>query len=70
MAWNLSNENFLADSKVVDNLKLRASYGESGNNAVGLNQYQALFSYSVSYDDNGTIVPTSFSNPIISWETA
>ena len=70
VAWNMSNENFLADSDVVNNLKLRASYGESGNNAVGLNQYQALFSYSGSYDDNGTIVPSSFSNPIISWETA
>jgi TonB-linked SusC/RagA family outer membrane protein len=70
LAWNISNENFLADSEVIDNLKIRASYGESGNNAVGLNTYQALFSYSGSYDDNGTIVPSGFSNPIISWETA
>ena len=49
---------------------MRISYGESGNNAVGLNQYQSLFSYGGSYNDNGTVTPSSFSNPIISWETA
>lgn len=70
VAWNVSNENFLADNAVINNLKFRASYGESGNNAIGLNRYQSLFSYGGSYNDNGTITPSSFSNPVISWETA
>jgi TonB-linked SusC/RagA family outer membrane protein len=69
-AWNISSENFLADNKVISNLKLRASYGQSGNNAISLNQYQALFSYGGSYNDSGTVTPSSFANPIISWETA
>ena len=69
-AWNVSSENFLADNKVISNLKLRASYGQSGNNAISLNQYQALFSYGGSYNDSGTVTPSSFANPIISWETA
>ena len=30
--WVISKENFLANSRVVNNLKLRASYGETGNN--------------------------------------
>ena len=69
-AWNITNEDFLADNAVINNLKLRASYGESGNNAIGLNRYKSLFSYGGSYNDNGTITPSSFSNPIISWETS
>jgi len=70
LAWNLTNENFLRDSEIVDNLKLRVSYGETGNNSVGNNQYQSLFGYSASYDDNGAIYPSTFGNAILSWETA
>ena len=70
VAWNLTSEDFLADSSVVNNLKLRASYGESGNNSVGLFDYKSLFSYGGSYNDNGTVTPSGFANPIISWETA
>ena len=70
IAWNISNENFLADSDIVDNLKIRASYGETGNNGIGNNQYQSLFSYGGAYDDNGAVAPSTFGNLVISWETA
>ena len=70
VAWNLSNENFLADSDVVDNLKFRASYGESGDSNIGLNQYQSLFGYGADYNGGGAVYPTSFGNAVISWEKA
>ena len=57
VAWNLTEEDFLADSDIVNSLKLRASLGETGNNNVGLNSYQSLFSYGGSYDDNGAVSP-------------
>src|SRR5690606_7631428 len=38
--WIISDENFLASSNVIDHLKLRASFGQTGNNAIGL--YDAL----------------------------
>lgn len=31
LAWNINNEQFLEDSEVIDNLKLRIGYGEIGN---------------------------------------
>ncbi|MES2277535.1 MAG: TonB-dependent receptor [Bacteroidota bacterium] len=34
--WNVSNESFLKDSKVIDNLDIRVSYGKTGNEAVGV----------------------------------
>lgn len=35
VGWNIARENFLEDSNIVSSLKLRASYGETGNQAVG-----------------------------------
>ena len=67
-AWNIAKENFLADSEIISNLKLRVSYGETGSNGVGRNQFQSLFGYSGSYNDGGTVYPTAFGNAIISWE--
>lgn len=68
IAWNISNESWLADSNVVDNLKFRASIGETGSNSVGLNQYQSLFGYSNSYNGSGAVYPSSFGNLLLSWE--
>ncbi|MDT0552688.1 SusC/RagA family TonB-linked outer membrane protein [Urechidicola vernalis] len=49
-AWRLSQENFLVDSESVDNLKLRASYSQTGLDNVG--NYRFLTGYSISA--NGT----------------
>lgn len=36
LGWNISQEDFLKDSKVISNLKLRGSYGKSGNEAISV----------------------------------
>ena len=41
VAWRISQENFLKDSKGVDDLKLRLGYGQTGNQG-GLTAYQSL----------------------------
>jgi len=46
VGWNISNENFLKGIKQIDNIKLRASYGTSGNQAVGV--YQTLTTQGVT----------------------
>ena len=61
---------FLADSDIVNTLKIKATLGETGNNSVGLNAYQSLFGYGGSYDDNGAVSPSSFGNAILTWEKA
>lgn len=33
--WRISNEEFLAGNEIISNLKLRAGYGEVGNQAIG-----------------------------------
>ena len=68
-AWNLHKEDFLADSDIFDNLKLRASYGKSGNANISLNQYQALLAYDADYAGEGAVYTSTFGNNDLSWET-
>jgi TonB-linked SusC/RagA family outer membrane protein len=52
LGWNISRESFLKDVKEIDNLKFRASYGTSGNQAVGV--YQTLTTQGITkYIYNG-----------------
>ncbi|TNE58695.1 MAG: SusC/RagA family TonB-linked outer membrane protein [Bacteroidetes bacterium] len=69
-AWNLDRETFFGGIGFVNALKLRASYGRTGNDNVALNQYQALFNYSGDYAGEGTVIPTTVGNRYLSWETA
>jgi TonB-linked SusC/RagA family outer membrane protein len=68
VAWNITQESWLENNDIINNLKLRASIGETGNNGVGLNQYQSLFGYSASYNDSGAVYPSTFGNLLFSWE--
>lgn len=45
-AWKVSEEDFLKDNSVINNLKFRTSYGETGNTEIGV--YQSLASLSSS----------------------
>lgn len=69
-AWRVSDEAFLKTSKVINNLKVRASYGRSGNNNIG--NYSHLASINPgSYVFGTNQVTASFvglSNPYLTWE--
>lgn len=62
VGWNVHNEEFFRNVKFINNLKLRASYGQLGNENIDLYQYQTLISTS-----NG--VESTYGNPNITWET-
>ncbi len=47
IAWNIHNENFLKESNVIQQLKLRIGYGEVGN-VNGLGDYNFLTHYTIS----------------------
>lgn len=69
-AWNIFKEDFLANSNVVNNLKLRGSYGVTGNANIGLNLYQSLFGFSADYGGEGAQYVDTFGNQNLSWETS
>lgn len=64
-------EGFLKDNSVINNLKLRLSYGESGNNAVD-NYSTILGTSSTQYDFDGTNANGQYLNRIkndkLGWE--
>ena len=72
-AWRISEENFLKNSEILSNLKLRASYGKLGNQSIPLFSYVDAVSLGENYNFNGTIVSgaaiTRLSDPNITWET-
>ncbi len=70
--WKISNEDFLKDSDIVSSLKLRASWGQVGNQAISAYQSQAFFSTIISTVQGNQIdalYPSTGSNPNLSWET-
>ncbi|MRX64783.1 SusC/RagA family TonB-linked outer membrane protein [Maribacter luteus] len=73
VGWKISNEKFLKDSDKISNLKLRASYGVTGNQAIAA--YQSLASFgSVFTPINGSTVinvtPNQVANPDLKWESS
>ena len=73
VAWRVSEEGFLKDSKVVSNLKLRLSYGEIGNQAIDSYQTMTrLKSKTYSWAGNGfyTWQPDGLANKGLGWEVS
>lgn len=74
--WVLSRENFYNLSNVMDFLKIRASWGQNGNENIGDFLYESTVSggnnYTFGINDqlvNG-VKPTRISNPDLRWETS
>lgn len=73
--WNLHNEAFFPTTDILTQVKLRAGWGQVGNEStVGPYSYLTLFQPSFNYSFGGVIVPgsipTSLANPDIRWETS
>lgn len=66
--WLISAENFMKNVKWVSELKLKASYGSSGNENVG-DSYEAREQFGgTSYNGVGGIVLVNLEKPDLSWE--
>jgi len=72
LGWNISDENFLSEVNWLDNLKLRLSFSNTGNDGTGNFQYLTGYQYNSTYmigtSPKQTIVSTGLANPYISWE--
>jgi hypothetical protein len=71
LAWRMSKEDFFKNVKSINDMKLRLSYGMSGNSGIG--RYTALsqLSNGTYVRDGQTIIslyPTSLSNKDLKWE--
>lgn len=67
-SWNVDKEEFLANSRVINQLKLRASYGKSGNASIGDYDYFQGYSFGANYNGTPGSSFTSLGNPNLTWE--
>ena len=74
--WKISNESFFPKSETLNLLKIRASWGQLGNQNIGLYPYQAMISgvddYPFTKTSDGVIIgyqQTAYANRNIKWET-
>lgn len=68
-AWLASSEEFLADNSVINNLKLRGSYGLTGTQDIGASRYLGLFSLTTQYNSLVGAVPYQLASPNLTWES-
>ncbi len=73
LGWNLSEEPFIKNISSIDQMKLRASWGAIGNQAITPYQTQALLGRTAYAWDNTAAFgyrPNSIGNPDLRWETS
>ncbi|WP_418502111.1 SusC/RagA family TonB-linked outer membrane protein [Flagellimonas sp.] len=73
VGWHISNESFLEGNKTISDLKLRGSYGVTGNPSIS--PYQSLASFQDIYTVVGAqtvnaVVPRQLANPNLKWESS
>ncbi len=73
LAWRVSEEEFMKGQSVISDLKLRLSYGVTGNSSgIGAYTGQLIYGISGTYYNNGVqaaaYAPIQGSNPDLKWE--
>lgn len=76
-AWNITEEKFLKDNQVINQLKLRGSYGKVGNDRIGGRRFLYLDNIQVggggassSLGNGQSITINSLKNDHLQWEVA
>lgn len=71
LAWRVTEESFLKRVNFLSELKLRTSYGETGNNNIGnYDQYATINyeRYTLGGVAAGAFAPARLANPALTWE--
>lgn len=74
LAWKINEESFLNNAELISNLKLRASWGQTGNQEIG--NYQSISTFgtgNIAVFNNtqvSSVAPSRIANPNLKWETS
>lgn len=73
LAWRLSQEEFIRDVEFIDNLRIRASFGMTGNNQIpSFQSLSKMTSNRVVYDGSTVQIgryPSNITNEDLKWES-
>ena len=67
-SWNISNEAFMQQQKVISNLRLRVGYGIAGNQNIPNYGYFTLYNPAQSLGSNMLVNDGRYGNPNLRWE--
>ncbi len=67
VGWLLSEEDFLKEKSPFSLLKVRASYGQTGNSEIGENRFQSLYTVT-NYPNLPGYTPTQLGSDNLQWE--
>lgn len=68
--WRVSEESFMQNVTLFDDLKFRVGYGVTGNQeGIGAYSWRALYSVGRNYDGNPGIGQANIPNPDLGWES-
>ncbi|SKA43095.1 TonB-linked outer membrane protein, SusC/RagA family [Chitinophaga eiseniae] len=68
IAWNIYKESFMHDIPGINELKLRASYGSNGNQAIDNYASLSLYNPANDYEGKPGYVLGQYPNPYLTWE--
>ena len=68
-AWIITNEEWMKDVKWLNELKLKASFGQNGNDNIGDFLYTDLYNINKGDGNDITLTLSSIGNENITWET-
>jgi TonB-linked SusC/RagA family outer membrane protein len=68
LSWIISDEVFLARNSIIEDLRLRASYGTAGNAAIGNFESQEIYGFGNPYIGEPGSSPVQIANPDLTWE--
>ena len=66
--WNIDREDFMANNRIFDQLKLRGSYGVNGNAGIGNYDAPALYGFGFNYNQLPGSAPTNVGDENLTWE--
>jgi len=68
VAWRMSEEAFLKGNAIIDDLKLRASFGKTGNSEIGNYDFATTFAGVGQYLGIAGLGISTIGNDLITWE--
>lgn len=69
LGWNITNEPFFPQTDYINDLRLKASYGLTGNQNISDFASRGLWNGGQNYLDKAGIAPSQLANPDLKWET-
>ncbi|NML19245.1 TonB-dependent receptor [Pseudoflavitalea sp. G-6-1-2] len=67
-SWNIDKEAFMENVEFIDQLKLRTSYGVNGNAGIGNYDWQPLYGYGSTYNQQPGSSPSNVGDSGLTWE--